>query len=89
MYRKERIDDIRSQLNGKTKPGFALFYGLTYKDQYSQIAGGFNRRGFVWNKETLCVLVIHPAWRYADSNVLSWDRSRHAASDFCGRSVIS
>jgi hypothetical protein len=58
MYRKERIEDIRSHLNRKTKSGFALFYGLTYKKPNAGIAGDFGGEGYVWNKETLCVLVV-------------------------------
>ncbi len=70
MYRKERIEDIRSHLSRKTKRGFALFYGLTYKRPYAGIAGDFGSEGYVWNKETLCVLVVHPAYHYAASAVL-------------------
>jgi hypothetical protein len=71
LYRRERIGDIRSHLDRKAQRGFALFYGLTYKKDYAEIAGSFGSDGYVWNGQTLCVLVVHPAYHYASSDALA------------------
>ena len=71
LYRGERIGDIRSHLDRKARRGFALFYGLTYKKDYAEIAGSFGSDGYVWNGQTLCVLVVHPAYHYAPLEALT------------------
>jgi hypothetical protein len=63
-YRSERIADIRDHLMRKDA-GFAIFYGLTYEEYYAQIAGDFGPNACRWSGDTLCVLVVHPAYRFA------------------------
>jgi len=59
-YREERIVKLRERM-GKHEPAFALFYGLTYREQYEKVAGGaFDDEGFRWSGKTLCVLTPHP-----------------------------
>lgn len=62
-YESQRIEAIRAHLvDSEPKPIFALFYGTTYREQYSAIAGGsFEADGFRWNGSTLCALITHPA----------------------------
>lgn len=64
MHRSDRIAEIKKQLDA-AKPAFALFYGLSYKSEYEKIAGTFGPDGWTWRGSTLCVLVVHPAYRYA------------------------
>jgi hypothetical protein len=59
-YRDERIAKLRERL-ARYKPTFALFYGLTYREQYEEVAGGvFGEDGLRWSGDTLCVLTPHP-----------------------------
>ena len=62
-HRAERIATIRRHLEVH-QPEFAVFYGLSYRDDYAAIAGGsFDESGYQWNGSTLCSLVRHPAAR--------------------------
>ncbi len=45
-------------------PRFALFYGRSHKEAYERIAGTFGSEDWVWRGSTLCVLTVHPAYRY-------------------------
>lgn len=67
LYRPERIAEIRRRL-AKKERGFAIFYGVSYRSEYQQIAGTFNDAGWTWSGSTLCVLVVHPAYRFAPGN---------------------
>jgi hypothetical protein len=59
-YRNERIATLRERL-ATYRPTFALFYGLTYRQQYEKVAGGaFDEDEFRWSADTLCVLTPHP-----------------------------
>jgi hypothetical protein len=64
LHREERLKEIRNQLLGSA-PRFAIFYGRSYKAEYERIAGPFNAEGWTWCGPTLCLLVVHPAYRYA------------------------
>ncbi len=64
LHRSERIEVIHKQLDYR-KPQFVLFYGRSYKSEYEKIIGDFGRDDWAWRAETLCVLVVHPAYRYA------------------------
>jgi hypothetical protein len=60
-HRAERIERISKELQNHA-PRFALFYGLSYSDDYEKIAGGtFDPDGFRWSGKTLCALTGHPA----------------------------
>jgi hypothetical protein len=67
LYRPDRITEIRRRLANKER-GFAIFYGVSYRSEYEQIAGAFNDAGWTWSGSTLCVLVVHPAYRFAPGN---------------------
>ena len=57
-YRNERIATLRERL-ATYRPTFALFYGLTYRQQYEKVAGGaFDEDEFRWSADTLCVLTL-------------------------------
>lgn len=64
LHRVERIAEMRKQLR-RAAPRFAVFYGRSYKAEYERIAGPFNTEGWTWCGPTLCLLVVHPAYRYA------------------------
>jgi hypothetical protein len=59
-HRDERIVTLRERL-AHYKPTFALFYGVTYRDEYAEVAGGaFDDDDFRSSGDTLCVLTPHP-----------------------------
>jgi hypothetical protein len=61
-YESERIGVIRSNLEDEhAKPIFAVFYGVKYRRQYQEVAGGPFEDGFRWNGSTLCALITHPS----------------------------
>lgn len=62
-FRAQRVRTLRKRLVDN-KPKFVLFYGSRCREDYERIAGGsFDRRGYRWSGNTLCVLVEHPAAR--------------------------
>jgi hypothetical protein len=59
-YRDERIALVRERLL-EHEPVFALFYGLTYREEYERVIGvQFGGEGFAWRGSTLCALTPHP-----------------------------
>jgi hypothetical protein len=64
LHRSARIETIRKNLDDQ-KPKFAVFYGRSYRPEYEKIAGPVGPDDWAWRGETLCVLVVHPAYRYA------------------------
>jgi hypothetical protein len=59
---RERISLIAKRLDENPQTKFVLFYGLTYRNYYQELASGpFDDKGtFCWRKNTLCVLTRHP-----------------------------
>jgi hypothetical protein len=56
--------DVLARKLFEESPTFVVFYGTTYRDAYSAIAGApFDESGFAWAGNTLCVLVQHPRVR--------------------------
>lgn len=72
-YSDHRISILQERL-AANKPTFVVFYGVTYRAIYEQIAQTqFDASGYAWHGPTLCVLVVHPAARGISSEMKSSD----------------
>jgi hypothetical protein len=63
-HRSERIRDLEHRL-ACHRPRFALFYGTSYRTEYEKVVGAFGPDATTWFGTTLCVLTVHPAYRFA------------------------
>jgi hypothetical protein len=60
-FMPERIAYIGRQLAANPVK-IAVFYGVTYREKYEQVAGGpFNADGLRWRGSALCALITHPS----------------------------